>query len=360
MATFVMAGGGTGGHVVPSLAVARELASRGHEVFFIGTRLGLEAKLVPAAGFGIEWIETGAWQRVSWMRRARTLWQIPAGFGRAWRVLARRRVSAVFSLGGYVAAPVVAAALARRVPVVVMEPNAMPGMVNRLAGRFVARALLGFEEARAWFPAGRAEVTGVPVRAEFFSLRAAPDREEMTVLITGGSRGSRTLNEAFRQSWPLFQRAGAAVRFRHQAGVDAQPELARAFAATGLAGQVEVFIADMPAAFAGADLVVGRSGANAVAELAAAGKPSILVPFPFAADDHQRKNAEALVRAGAARLVDDGHMNGQRLFDEVLELAQDRPQLARMGQAARGLAHPEAAMRTANVLEEVVGRRPLI
>ncbi len=355
-----MAGGGTGGHVVPSLAVARELASRGHEVFFIGTRAGLEARLVPAAGFGIEWIETGAWQRVSRTRRARTLWQVPVGFAKSLQVLARRRVSAVFSLGGYVAAPVVAAALARRVPVVVMEPNAMPGLVNRMAGRFVARAVLGFEEARAWFPAGRAEVTGVPVRAEFFSLPAAPDREEMTVLITGGSRGSRTLNAAFRQSWPLFQRESAAVRFRHQAGVDAQAELARAFADTGLAGQVEAFIADMPAAFAEAHLVVGRSGANAVAELAAAGRPSILVPFPFAADDHQRKNAEALVRAGAARLVDDEQMNGQRLFDEVLELARDRPEMARMGQAARGLAHPDAAIRAADVLEEVAGRRPLI
>ena len=352
-----MAGGGTGGHVVPSLAVARQLVARGHEVLFIGTRAGLEAKLVPAAGFGIEWIETGAWQRVSWARRARTLWQIPAGLGKSWRVLKRLRPGAVFSLGGFVAAPVVAAALLRGVPVVVMEPNAMPGLVNRLAGRFVTKALLGFEEARAWFPAGRAEVTGVPVRAEFFSLRrAAPDREEMTVLITGGSRGSRTLNEAFRQSWPLFRREGVAVRFLHQAGVDAQPELARAFAATGLAGQVDAFIADMPVAFAEADLIVGRSGANAVAELAAAGKPSILVPFPFAADDHQKKNAEALARAGAARLIDDRQMNGQRLFDEVLELVKDRRQLARMGQAARGLAHPAAAERAATVLEEAAGR----
>ena len=355
-----MAGGGTGGHVVPSLAVARELVARGHEVFFVGTRVGIEAKLVPAAGFGIEWIETGAWQRVSWARRARTLWRIPAALGKSWSVLKGRRAGAVFSLGGFVAAPVVAAALARGVPVVAMEPNAMPGLVNRLAGRFVTKALLGFEEARAWFPVGRAEVTGVPVRAEFFSLRAAPDREEMTVLITGGSRGSRTLNEAFRQSWPLFQREGVAVRFRHQAGVDAQPELARAFADTGLAGQVDAFIADMPAAFAEAGLIVGRAGANAVAELAAAGKPSILVPFPFAADDHQKKNAEALVRAGAARLIDDGQMNGQRLFDEVLELARDRRQLARMGQAARGLAHPGAAGRAATVLEEAAGRRPSI
>ena len=353
-----MAGGGTGGHVVPSLAVARELTARGHQVIFVGTKAGLEAKLVPAAGFAIEWIETGAWQRVPWTTRLRTLLLIPAGFWRSWRILGRVRAAAVFSLGGYVAAPVVAAAIVRGVPVVAMEPNAMPGMVNRIGGRWVSRALLGFEEARPWFPAGRSEVTGVPVRAEFFSLPVKPFEEEMQVLITGGSRGSRTLNEAFRQSWPLFQQAGMRVRFRHQSGADAHAALARGFAEAGLAGQVDAFIENMPAAFAEADLVVGRAGANAVAELAAAGKPSILVPFPFAADGHQKENAAAMARAGGALMVEDSAMNGPRLFEEVSRFAVDRGLLARMGLAARGLAHPGAAVRAASVLEEAAGRRP--
>jgi UDP-N-acetylglucosamine--N-acetylmuramyl-(pentapeptide) pyrophosphoryl-undecaprenol N-acetylglucosamine transferase len=344
-----MAGGGTGGHVVPSLAVAKELAARGHGVVFVGTRAGLEARLVPAAGFALEWIETGAWQRVSWGRRAKTLWQIPEGFLRSSRILERARTAAVFSLGGYVAAPVVAAALMRRIPVVAMEPNAMPGLVNRLAGRWVAKALLGFEETRKWFPAGRAEVTGVPVRAEFFTIRPKPPGEELTVLITGGSRGSRTLNNAFAAACPMFQKEGVKVRFRHQSGVDAHAGLAREFGDC-----VQPFIADMPAAFAEADLIVCRSGANAVAELAAAGKPSILVPFPFAADDHQKKNAEALVRAGAARMVEDQDMDGARLFSEVMQLARDRMQLRRMGEAARPLAHPDAAARAAAVLEALI------
>ena len=349
-----MAGGGTGGHVIPSLAVARELSARGHEVIFAGTREGLEARLVPAAGFAIEWIETGAWQRVSWLRRARTLWQIPASLLRSIRLLDRTRAAAVFSLGGYVAAPVVAAALVRGVPVVAMEPNAMPGLVNRLTGRWVTKALVGFEETRAWFPNGRAEVTGVPVRAEFFSLPAKAPGERMTTLITGGSRGSRTLNRAFAASWPLFGKEGVNVRFHHQCGDADRDELARSFAGTGLPGSVDAFIADMPAAFAEADLVVCRSGANAVAELAAAGKPSILVPFPFAADDHQKKNAEVLVRAGAARLVEDRQMDGARLFSEVMGLLRDRAALARMGEAARRLAHPGAATRAASVLEELI------
>lgn len=353
-----MAGGGTGGHVVPSIAVARELSARGHRVLFVGTRAGLEAKLAPAAGFEIEWIETGAWQRVNWLTRLRTLWRIPASLIRSWRLLGRSGAAAVFSLGGYVAVPVVAAAFLRRVPVVVMEPNAMPGMVNRLGGRWVARALVGFQAAQAWFPAGRSEVTGVPVREEFFSLPARPAEGggELSVLITGGSRGSRTLNQAFRQSWPLFREAGVAVRFRHQCGAEAQAELARDFAAAGLAGSVDAFIADMPAAFAAADVVIGRSGANAVAEIAAAGKPSILVPFPFAADDHQKKNAEVLAGAGAARLVEDRDFTGQRLFEEAMRM-RDRAQLKRMGEAARKLARPGAASRAAAILEEEAARR---
>lgn len=356
-----MAGGGTGGHVVPALAVARELKSRGHRVVFVGTRAGIEAKLVPAAGFEMEWIETGAWQRVGLRQRLKTLWRIPVSLARSWRLLESAGAAAVFSLGGYVAAPVVLAAFLRRVPVVVMEPNALPGLVNRLGGRWVARALLGFETTRAWFPAGRSEVTGVPVREEFFSLPARPADEEKTekelsILITGGSRGSRTLNQAFRQSWPLFRAAGIPVRFHLQCGVDAQADLARDFAATGLAGSVDAFIAAMPAAFAGADLVVGRSGANAVAELAAAGKPAILVPFPFAADDHQKKNAEVLAAAGAARLVEDRDFTGQRLFDEVSRLAADRRLLAAMAAAARPLARPGAAARAARILEEVANR----
>ena len=355
-----MAGGGTGGHVMPLLAVARLLAARGHRVVFAGTRAGLESRLVPEAGFPLEWIETGAWQRVPLARRLKTLWQIPAGLWQAWRLLGRERAAAVLSLGGYVAMPVVAAAILRGVPVVAMEPNAMPGMVNRLAGRWVRRALVGFSQTQRWFPAGRTEVTGVPVRAEFFALprRAAANGEEeqTTVLTTGGSRGSRTLNEAFRASWPLFQRSGARVRFRHQSGGDAYAALAADFAQTGLAGSVEAFINDMPGAFAEADLIVGRAGANAVGELAAAAKPAILVPFPFAADDHQKKNAEAMVRAGAAVMVEDRDLTGQRFFDEVMALAADPARRSRLGAAAHLLARPDAAERAAAVLEEVAGR----
>jgi UDP-N-acetylglucosamine--N-acetylmuramyl-(pentapeptide) pyrophosphoryl-undecaprenol N-acetylglucosamine transferase len=352
--TFAMAGGGTGGHVIPALAVARELRRRGHQPLFVGTRRGLEARLVPADGFPIEWIEIGGLKQVGLARILRTLWQLPASAAWAFRLLKRRRVAAVFSMGGYVAGPVMLAARARGIPIVVMEPNAMPGMTNRWMGRWVAKALLSFPEAVPYFRPGRTELTGLPVRGEFFHIRPKPKGDVLNVLIIGGSQGSRTLNRAARESWPLFREAGFPVRFLHQTGPAAHQETAGAFAGAGLEGEVLPFIEDMPAAFAEADLVVCRAGAGAVAELAAAGKPAILVPFPYAADQHQLRNGEAFARAGAARLTPDAEMNGRRLFEEIMRLASEPGALERMGEAARSLARPAAAERAADVLEEVV------
>jgi UDP-N-acetylglucosamine--N-acetylmuramyl-(pentapeptide) pyrophosphoryl-undecaprenol N-acetylglucosamine transferase len=350
---FLFAGGGTGGHIIPALAVARELRRRGHAAFFVGTERGLESKLVPREGFPLELIQIGALNRVGFRQRLATLLQLPVSTRYAGRLLRSRRVVAVFSMGGYVAGPPVIAALLRRVPIVIMEPNAVPGFTNRRIARYVRRALISFPQTARYFPRGRTELTGLPVREEFFSIPPKPRGGKFTVLITGGSQGSRTLNQAARQSWPLFRAAGLSVRIVHQSGPVASDELRAAFAESGLDGEVLPFIADMPAAFAEADLVVCRSGAGAVAELAAAGKPSVLSPFPFAADQHQLRNAEAFVRAGAARLVEDREMTGDKLFRTIAELSADQGVLESMGNAARSLAHPGAARRAADVLEEV-------
>jgi UDP-N-acetylglucosamine--N-acetylmuramyl-(pentapeptide) pyrophosphoryl-undecaprenol N-acetylglucosamine transferase len=261
-----------------------------------------------------------------------------------------RGVAAVFSMGGYAAGPPVLAAILRRVPVVVMEPNAVPGFTNRSIGRLVARALVSFPETASFFPRGRTEVTGLPVREEFFRIAPKPRGGVLHLLITGGSQGSRTLNHAARESWPLFRQAGLAVRITHQTGANGFAEIRDAFAGCGIEGEIAPFISDMPAAFAAAHLVVCRAGAGAVSELAAAGKPSILVPFPYAADDHQTRNAQAMERAGASRLVRDAEMTGKMLVETVSRIMAD---LARMGEAARPFARPAAARRAADVLEEV-------
>lgn len=348
--SFVLTGGGTGGHVYPALAVADVLRGRGHRLLFVGTESGIEARLVPQAGFAMSFIRSSGLNRVGWTTRIRSAAQLPLSILTARQILQRTGAAAVFSMGGYVAGPVVIAALLARVPLVVMEPNATPGFANRKVGKRVFRALLAFEEARRWFPADKVEITGLPVRAEFFTLHHKTNGP-FTVLITGGSRGARTLNRAARESWPLFRKSGSPVRFVHQCGTAEYEDLTKAFRKSGLEGEVAPFLSDMPGAFAKADLVVGRSGAGGVNEIAAAGMASVLVPFPFAADDHQRANAEALAKAGAARVVLDAELTGERLFHEIETLRRDPDALADMRRKARAFAHPGAAQRAADVME---------
>jgi len=347
--TVMMAGGGTGGHVLPALAVARELSRRGHRPVFVGTREGFEAKLVPSEGFAIEYIRIGGLNRVGWRAAARTLAQLPWSVASSCRAIRLHRPAALFSMGGYVAGPPMIAAAMARLPIVAMEPNAVPGMVTRRLAPFVRRALVGFAETARHFP-GRAEVTGLPVREEFFAIPPKPRGDRLTILVTGGSQGSKRINETVRAAWPLLREYPRPVRLIHQTGAAMYAETAASFAESGIEGEVASFLADMPIRFDGADLVVGRAGAGAVAELCAAGKPSILIPFPYAADDHQAKNAEALERAGAALTVRDRELTPARLV-EAIRAADAK--LESMSAAARGLAKPGAARRAADVIEEV-------
>ncbi len=341
--------------MLPLLAVASELKTRGHTCVFIGTRTGFEAKLVPSAGFPLEFIEIGGLNSVGLARSIRSLSQLPFSVLRARQMLAKHHPSAIFSMGGYAAGPVVLAGLWKRLPILVMEPNAIPGLTNRHVGRFVTRALLNFPETARFFPPGKSVITGLPVRPEFFRIRPKVREATLTVLITGGSQGSRRLNEATRASWTYFREAKFPVKFIHQTGVAGHELLAKKFGETGLDGELVPFINDMPAAFAAADLVICRAGAGALAELAAAGKPAILVPLPGAADNHQLRNAEAFTKAGAAQLVLDSQMDGGRLFEEVGRLSSQPALLKRMGDQARKLAHPEAARQAADIVEASLG-----
>jgi UDP-N-acetylglucosamine--N-acetylmuramyl-(pentapeptide) pyrophosphoryl-undecaprenol N-acetylglucosamine transferase len=354
--SFVMTGGGTGGHVFPALAVARVLREGGHRLLFMGTREGMESHLVPESGFEIEFVRSGGLKRVGLRRQIQTAALLPLSITAALRLLKRFQPRAVFSTGGYVAAPVMLAALLCGIPLVIMEPNALPGLANRRVARHVYRALVGFDATRSWFPAGKCEVTGLPVRPEFFQLQSKR-QGVFTVLITGGSRGARTLNRASLESWEFFRKSQTPLRLVHQTGGVEYESLAKAFSTAGIEGQVIPFIRDMPQAFACTDLVLARAGAGAVNEIAAAGMASILVPLPFAADDHQRRNAEVLLEAGAARMVPDQEMNGARLFREVEKLRNDSEELDRMRHRVRQFARPGAAERAAEVLEEAAMAR---
>ncbi len=349
-----MAGGGTGGHVMPSLAVATELRRRGHECVFVGTHTGMEAQLAPKHGFQIDWIEIGGLNRVGWGKAAATLPQLPVAVLQARLILKRRRAAAVFSMGGYVAGPVVAAAILSRTPIVAMEPNAMPGLVSRHTARWVRHALVSFEETELYFPRGRAERTPARPRRVLrhctrCTVPAISRADHRRQPVAPGHSTGRP------EAWPVLAQSPSTVTVTLQCGQAEADDLQAVFRGCGLGGEVVAFLDDMPAAYAEASLVVSRSGAGAVSEIAASGRPSILIPFPFAADDHQKHNALAMVRAGASAMIEDSELDGPRLAGEILRLVSDPPTAAKMGVSARALARPGAAQRAANLLEQCAG-----
>ena len=352
--TYVMAGGGTGGHVIPGLAVARELRARGHRAVFVGTTRGLEAKLVPEAGFELRLLRIGALKRVTWAERIRTVAELPASCLEAGRILDQTRAGAVFSMGGYASGPVTLMAVVKGIPVVVMEPNALPGFTHRVIGRLASRALVGFPQAGRFFREGRWETTGIPIREEFFRVRPKEHRKPYTVLITGGSQGSHRLNITGPECFKLL--GLELVRFIHQTGEREHDEVRSRYGQAGGAVETTPFLRDMPGAFARADVVVFRSGASTVAELCAAGRAAILAPYPYAADQHQLRNAEAMQSAGAARVVEDRDLTPERLARELRTVLEESGRLEAMERAARRMARPGAAARAADVLEKVARR----
>jgi len=349
---ILIAGGGTGGHIIPALAVARELAGRhAAEVLFVGTARGLESRLVPEAGFPLRLIDAGPLNNVSIATRLRSLAQLPRSIFDCKQLIREYRPDAVFGIGGYAAGPGTAAALWLHVPVLLFEPNAMPGLANRLVGRRVQGAAINFAAAARWFR--NAQVTGVPVRSEFFTLEP-PAAAEPHLLVFGGSQGARLFNTHMPQiARPLLE-AVPGLTILHQSGLHNYESTLAAYRASGADAsrwQVEAFLSDMPARFARAHLVLSRSGASTVGEEAAAGKPALLVPFAAAADNHQRRNAEAMAAAGAAVMLDEADLQiPGRLLETLAALLGDPARLAAMSAAARRQAHPEAARRIADWL----------
>jgi UDP-N-acetylglucosamine--N-acetylmuramyl-(pentapeptide) pyrophosphoryl-undecaprenol N-acetylglucosamine transferase len=353
----LIAGGGTGGHVIPALAIARELRdSHGAEVRFVGTARGLETRLVPEGGFPLELIQVGQLKNVSLATRVRTLADLPLGVMRCVGLVRSFRPDVVVGVGGYASGPAMLAAIVKHIPTLAFEPNVVPGFANRVVARFVSGAAVHFEETAKYFR--HAEVTGVPVRQAFFEISAKLGGTP-TVLVFGGSQGAHAINDAMIRCLPELRRQAPGIRIIHQTGErdynDALAAYASFTSTTGEAAEVFKFIEDMPAAFARADLVVCRSGASTVAEITAAGKPAIFVPFPQAADDHQRINAEALAREGAAVVVEESKLEGVWLAETIAALLGDPPRLAAMSAAARGLAHPNAARDIAAMAARVAG-----
>ena len=352
----MIAGGGTGGHVIPALAIGREMRdAHGAEVRFVGTERGLETRLVPEAGFPLELIRVGQLKNVSLATRLRTLADLPLGMLRCVELVRSFKPDVLVGVGGYASGPAMMAAILLRVPTVAYEPNAAPGLANRLVGKHVRAAAVNFPETARYFR--YAVVTGVPVREAIF---AVPDKvlgAQPRLLITAGSNGAKIFNETMPGIAVRLLEQVAGLTIVHQTGEKAL-NATEAYANAGVdlsRVKVTAFLSDMPEQYAAADLVLARAGST-VAELAAAGKPALLVPLPTAADDHQRKNAQLVVMGGGAEMLLQAELTPEILLERLTVLLTNRELLRTMSAAARAMGKPGALERIGEIVAKTASR----
>ncbi len=353
----LIAGGGTGGHLFPGIALAEEIVTRHpkNDVVFVGTNRGLEARVVPQNGFVFEAITSRGLKGMGVLKLLLGLLTLPWSFIEALRLVWKYRPDIVIGVGGYSSGPVVMAAWLLRVPTAVQEQNALPGLTNRLLGRFVKSVFVSFDETQRLFGTGKAHVLGNPIRRALLDnfLKPSTVHEKFTVLIFGGSLGARGLNTRVVDALAFLAVEKDSMRLVHQTGKADLETVKQGYEGKGFDAEVREFIDDMSTAYLGSDLVVCRAGATTIAELTTCKKASILVPFPFATDDHQAVNAKALVDAGAALMFREGELTGEKLATAILELKRDTSRLQKMEKAAGLLGRPEAAREIADVLQQM-------
>ena len=323
----VVAGGGTGGHLYPGIAVAREIQRQrpGKVVTFAGTARGIEARVVPREGFELDVIRSGGLKGKSIAVRLKGVALLPLSAVDAWRLLSKRRPRLVVGVGGFSSGPVVALAALRGIPTLLLEQNAVPGLTNRLLARLVRAAAVTYESTLPYF-GSKGFVAGNPVRAEFLDSAGGGDEARdraLRVLIFGGSQGAHAINVACVEAAPKLAASARPLAVTHQTGESDVALVREGYERAGLAARVEPFLFEMHREMSAADLVVCRAGASTLAEVTAAGKPAILVPLPTATDDHQRQNARLLAEAGAAELIEQRELTGERLAATMLALAGD-------------------------------------
>lgn len=362
---LLIAGGGTGGHLFPGLALGEEVKTRHprNDVLFVGSARGIEAREVPKAGYPLELIDVGPLKRIGILGFLRGLYRLPRAYAQSIRILRKFDPDVVVGVGGYSSGPLVLAAWMLRIPTAVQEQNALPGFTNRVLGLLVDAVFIAFPEAEAKFPARKTHLLGNPIRRAFLDnyLHTKAPTDRLSIFVTGGSQGAHALNQRVAGAMEILApQIGSRLSLLHQTGVNDQGEIAARYQklkASGLDAQAVAFIDDMPRAYAGADLLVCRAGATTIAELTVCKKPALLVPFPFAADDHQTVNARSMVASGAALLLPERELTGQRLADELRALEADRGRLQKMSRASGFLGRPEAAREIADVCVSLCSER---
>lgn len=355
----LIAAGGTGGHIYPGIAVAREILKRdtASEVLFVGTARGLEKNIVPDNGFQLSLINSAGLKNVGVIGKLKGMIVLPRSFWEARKILKEFKPDVVVGAGGYVSGPVLMTAHFMGFPTLIMDSNALPGFTNRALARFVDKAALAFEAAKPFFGA-KGSVTGNPVRPEFFDIPTREPSDQINLLIFGGSQGARAINNAVVEALPLLNGVKDMLAVTHQTGENNYETVREGYAKARWEGaDIRPYISNMVESFDHADLIICRSGATTCAEVAAAGKPALMIPFPGAADDHQRKNAEAMAAEGAVKLILQSNLSADSLANEIRELADDKERLVSMGTAARKMARADAAEKTVDMIEELAGPR---
>jgi UDP-N-acetylglucosamine--N-acetylmuramyl-(pentapeptide) pyrophosphoryl-undecaprenol N-acetylglucosamine transferase len=358
---IVIAGGGTGGHLFPGIALAEVLRASGCDVVFVGTARGIEARVCPRDGWPLELIDVGGLRGGGLYGTLRGLLRVPRSVCQSRAVLRRHRPSLVVGVGGYASGPVCLAAWLRRVPVVVLEQNSIPGFTNKVVGRLARRVFLTFEASRRFFPANRCVVTGNPIRQMFVTTNILASESESRparpffVFVFGGSQGARAINRAVVSALPHLRDLRADLFFVHQSGDAMLEEVRAAYEASGMRAEVYAFIDDMASMYRRAHVVVSRAGATTLAELTSCGKASLLIPFPYAVDNHQEHNARALSDAGAALLLLERNLTPESLAAALRALLTDPARISAMETAARTFARPGAAREIAKVCLEIAG-----
>jgi UDP-N-acetylglucosamine--N-acetylmuramyl-(pentapeptide) pyrophosphoryl-undecaprenol N-acetylglucosamine transferase len=354
----IIAGGGTGGHLNPGIAVAREIQRRHPDarILFVGAERGIETRLVPQEGFELRTLPLGGIKREAWTTQIKNLVATVSGVLTARRILREFNPDVVIGVGGYASFPMMAAAILGRRPCLVMEQNALPGLANRVVGKWVDFAAVTDARTKAFF-GDRAVVTGNPIRPQFKSIPEKRHQPPYTLLVFGGSQGAQAINNAVRASLPLLKQWNLPLRFVHQTGEKQVNDLKQAYAAAGFEADVRPYFNDFHQQYAAADLILSRAGASTIEEVKAAGRAAIFVPLPTAADDHQTKNALAMVEKDAAIMIRNSELTGEKLAETIRALFSDISRIASMESNARRIAILDAEQRIVDLVERAMQKR---
>jgi UDP-N-acetylglucosamine--N-acetylmuramyl-(pentapeptide) pyrophosphoryl-undecaprenol N-acetylglucosamine transferase len=340
---LLIAGGGTGGHIFPGLAVAEKWRAEGGEVVFVGTERGKEKEILSKYGFDVKFVAVGPLKGGKFFSKLKTLWRLPKALCQSLKVIREVKPDLILGIGGYASGPTLMAGWLKRMKTAILDQNAQPGLTNRILGKFAKKVFISFGESSPFFPERKVFLTGNPLRSQInFSDYKMPEND-FYIFVFGGSQGAKALNEGFLAAINRLPQLWVQIKIWHQARAEEVESIKKFYVERKIEAVVKAFFDNMNELYQKAHLVICRAGAGTVTELAMSGRPSILIPYPYAADDHQKKNAQVLEKKGAAWILEQHELTGEKLATKILELKNNPQELGRAAKAAKELAKPNAA-----------------